>query len=807
MDLSVGSQIVLSIAVAETQLTESPELEPEHIFLALLKCEDVTLEVIEGLSPAMLKIAMEEIKAIVSFWESQGISAKRWRRRLRYFVKQYQTRNGEFSGHRSLRCKKLFAQAEQYARTQSQKNVSLPIFLVCCLEVESKPISEIFEEMGMDRSALLKSVREVFLKGTSPNLTAEETQEVFDEHPLAQYGRDLTALARQNRLGPIIGRHEEIKEIARILVQRSKNNPLLLGDPGVGKTAIVEGLAVYAVSENAIPPFRDFHFVEISISTLLSGAIYRGQFEERVQEVIKIAQQDRNLVLFLDEIHTLVGAGAGNNSVLDAANILKPALARGDIRCVGATTVEEYRKHIESDGALARRFQIVWINEPTVAETLEILRGLRPKLQEHHQIEIPDDALERAVALSGRYLTDGYQPDKAITVLDEACARRRLLTIRGNLLTEQTSRLEVEDVGQVVARRTQIPPEVILQSDEERLLALETELKKRVLGQDEAVRAVAEAIRMSRAGLRAPGKPIVLLFAGPSGTGKSELAKALSEFLFFDPHRLITLDMTEYQERHSVAKLIGSPPGYIGFGDEPYLVRELRLHPYSVVLLDEIEKAHPDVLTTFMQVFDEGRLTDSRGRRINCSEAIFILTSNLGALSIKPKSPLGFRREGEEETNQQALFEEQVRKAIVAGLRPELINRIQEIVVFNFLSQGVLYHILDIYLAGLQKQLAERQVNVSLDNSARDFLIRVGYHPDYGARHLRRAFDRWVTEPLSRQILEGNLKSGDLAIFICQENNLEMNIQGRTGIKTTTYNPEEGKDNPTDSQPGGVKGG
>ena len=790
MNLSPGAQIIVGLAIAEARLTESVELSPEHIFLALLKSEDVSADYIEGLPPPILNKALDEIRVVTDFWRTQGISAKRWRRRLRYLVKEKQPQSGEFSGHRSPAGKKLFSKAEQLSQQNNQNAITPSSFLVACLETESEANTALFQEMGVSRKELLVQAQKQFFQ-EEKSTPSQLTEEKIKQHPVAKYGRDLTALARQGRLGPVIGREEEIKEIGRILVQRGKNNPLLLGDPGVGKTAIVEGLALYAASEHAVAPLRDFHFVEISMAALISGAMYRGQFEERLQEVIEGAQRDRNLILFLDELHTMMGAGAAGSSTLDAANILKPALARGDIRCIGATTIDEYRKHIEPDGALARRFQIVWVNEPNPAETLQILKGLRPKLQEHHQIEIPDETLEKAVALSGRYITDGYQPDKAITVLDEACARRRLLTIHPQSLSGQTSRLEVEDVGQVVARRTQIPAEVILASDEERLLRLEEELKKRVLGQDQAVRTTAEAIRISRAGLRTPGKPIVLLFAGPSGTGKSELAKALSETLFFDPNRLITLDMTEYQESHSVAKIIGSPPGYVGFGEEPYLVRELRLHPYSVVLLDEIEKAHPGVLTVFMQVFDEGRLTDARGRRINCAEAIFILTSNLGAATVKPKSPLGFRLGNEEEKSQQTLLEEQVRKAIVAGLRPELLNRIQEVVVFNFLSQEVLYRILDIYLSGLEKQLADRQIRVALDDSAKDFLIQVGYHPDYGARHLRRAFDRWVAEPLSREILAGRLQAGANVRFVLENAEMALRISTAGGVKTVIYQPPE----------------
>lgn len=781
MKLSPGTQLCLAISVAEAQFIDSVYLEPEHLFLALLKLEDVTEEQIPDLPSSVLKQALNEAREIVDFWKAQGVSAKQARRRLRYLVKRSQTESGTFSGHRSLRGKKLFNRAEQYSKTHQQNEVTPGVLLVCILEMESQPISELFQEIGVNRQDLLTQAQARFLEGKPPQ--PESSRAGIREHPVARYGRDLTALARAGQLGPVIGREEEMKEVARILVQRTRNNPLLLGDPGVGKTAIVEGLALYAASDEAIPPLRDYHFVEISVAALVAGAIYRGEFEERVQQVVQQARQDRNLVLFLDEIHTLVGAGAGGTSALDAANILKPALARGEIRCIGATTVEEYRKHIEPDGALARRFQIVWVNEPSPEETLRILKGLRPRFQEHYQLEIPDEVLEKAVTLSRRYLPDHRQPDKAITVLDEACARRRLLTLHASSPVWQTSRLEIEDVGQVIARRTQIPPEVILCREEERLLALEEELGRRVLGQEQAVRAVAEAIRVSRAGLRAPGKPVVLLFAGPSGTGKTELAKALSDFLFCP---LIALDMTEYQESHSVARLIGSPPGYVGFGEETYLVRQLRLHPYSVVLLDEIEKAHPDVLNVFLQVFDEGRLTDGRGRRIHCSDAIFILTSNLGTASIRPKAPLGFRV-GDEEESQQTLVEEQVRKAIVAGLRPELLNRIQEIVIFHFLSREVLDRILDRYLAELEGQLAGRQIRLSLDRSARDFLIQIGYHPDYGARHLRRAFDRWIAEPLARELLSGRLKPGDTVCFLCQDGEMMLQAHSSQGVATIFY--------------------
>lgn len=791
MKITPGLKVVFSIAVAEAEYIQSAELEPEHFFLAMLKVEDVLGSglISRELPEKEAQEASAEIVAVVEFWKQQGLSCKRMRRRLRYLVAESQEKKGEFSGHRSPRGRELFDAAEHLCTQYGNDRLTPIILLEACIEYESAPISTLFAEFGVQRERLLADLREH--KGRS---VAVEVPHRGDEreHPLSKYGRDLTALARAGKLGPVIGREEKIKESARILAQRSKNNPLLLGDPGVGKTAVVEGLALYAAQDEAPEFLRKLHFVEISMSALLAGATYRGQFEERVQEVVAYAAKDKNLVVFIDEIHTLMGAGAAGNSTLDAANILKPALARGDLRCIGATTVDEYRKHIEPDGALARRFQIVWIDEPTPAETLAILRGLRSKMEEHHAITIPDEALEKVVSLSNRFVTEGHQPDKAITILDEACARRKLLTIHARADIEQTDTLEVEGVGLMIAQRTQIPVEVILASDGERLLRLEQELAKRVIGQEHAVQAVAQAIRISRAGLRAPGKPVVLLFAGPSGTGKSELAKALSEFLFFDPQRLITLDMSEYQESHSVAKIIGSPPGYVGFGEEPYLVRELRLHPYSVVLLDEIEKAHPSILTVFLQVFDEGRLTDARGRRIHCGEAIFILTSNLGVSAIKPRAHIGFKLDSTDE--EQSLMQEQIRQALVAGLRPELLNRIQEIVVFNFLSQETLYKILDIYLAGIEKQLQERQIRVLLDDSAKDFLIQVGYSPEYGARHLRRAFDRWVTEPLSREILAGSLQRGQQAVFVRQDDRLVLNVQSAQGIRTIVYHLEEDAD-------------
>ncbi len=557
----------------------------------------------------------------------------------------------------------------------------------------------------------------------------------------------------------------------------------------MGKTAVVEGLAIYTTEKGAVKTLKDLHIIEISMSALVAGTKYRGEFEARIQEVIKIAKRDENLVLFIDELHTMMGAGAGEGA-LDASNILKPALGRGDINCIGASTTAEFRKYIEPDGAMTRRFQIVWIDEPSFDETLEILKGITPKFEEHHAIDIDEDLLDQAVALTNRFVTDGHQPDKAIMVLDEACARRKLMTIGTLAPGIQTSKLELIDIGEVISRRTQVPLDVILTKDEERLLKIEETLSKSIIGQDHAISAVAKAIRISRAGLKAKNRPVVLLFAGPTGTGKTELAKVLSRFLFIDDKRLIRLDMSEYSEQHAAAKIIGSPPGYIGFEEESKFIREIRLHPYSVVLLDEIEKADLSVMQTFLQVFDEGRLTDARGRTINCAEAIFILTTNLGT-RVKVKPAIGFLLTEDETKKQQKAAVQHYQQAIVKHLSPELVNRIQEIVVFKPLSQEAIARILDIYIRITNKQLEDREISVKLDKSAKKLISEEGYSEDFGARFLKRVYDRRVTEPLSEHILSGKVQQGTSAIFKYKSGKMKIDVKEPDGENAISYTVDE----------------
>ncbi len=788
MNLSPGTYALYTVSASEAIFAKAIVLEPEHFLLGLLKLEETLRHATlpQDMIGEQKTAAEREIAELHEFLKSKGIHAKEMRRRLRFLIVESEQEKGEFTGHRSPRSRDLFDLAEKLADESDQSEITLMAILRACLQMESVIFTALFDEYKIQPG-------DWFLVGGAASAINGQTNQPLDQpvakkgHKLAKYGRDLTALAQQGKLGPIIGRNEEIKSIARILAQRTRNNPILLGDPGVGKTAVVEGLVIYAASETAIEPIRSMHFIEISMSALVAGTKYRGEFEEKLQNILDAARDDPSLVLFIDEIHTMMGAGSGEGT-LDAANILKPALSRGDIRCIGATTTPEYRKYIEPDGALSRRFQNVWIDEPAYEDTINILSGLRKKLESHHNLVIPDEALEKAVAFSSRYITDGFQPDKAIMVLDEACALQRLKTLNPTP-GEKSEEISIEDVAQVIARRTQIPVEVILVRDEDRLLQLEKELNKRIIGQDQAISSVAKAIRISRAGLRAPNRPVVLLFAGPTGTGKSELAKALSRFLYLDESRLITLDMTEFQEEHSMAKIVGSPPGYVGFGDEPHFIREIRLHPSSVVLLDEIEKAHPAVLMVFMQVFDEGRITDARGRVINCSEAIFILTSNLGA-TLKVKPQLGFRVEKDEAAAQEkelASLDQQIRGAVMATLRPELVNRIQEIVVFRPLSRPAIHQIIELNLSAINKRLADRQISVLLDDAAKDLVAACGYSEQFGARHLQRVFEQLIAEPLSREILAGNLKPGDQAHFRVEKGQLALDIHSSKGMQTVLY--------------------
>ena len=581
---------------------------------------------------------------------------------------------------------------------------------------------------------------------------------------LAHFGRDLHRLAKDGKLAPVIGRKPEMLKIAQTLLQSRKNNVILVGEAGVGKTGIVEGLA-QRIAQGKVPEeLKSTRIIELSMSLLVAGTKYRGEFEERMQAVIKEASADSNIVLFLDEIHTLMGAGKAGGS-MDAANILKPALARGDIRVIGATTIAEYRLHIEKDAALERRFQKVDVEEPTPEEALEILRGIRSRMEEHHGIKITDGAISAAVEWSVRYLPDFRLPDKAIDLLDTACAQARFLTFSGKgSIAAGTAAphglVDREQIAAVVASRCKIPVGTLTEDEGQRLRSMEEALGRRVKGQDAAIKTVSEAVRLARTGLGNPNRPVgSFLFVGPSGTGKTELAKALAEFLFHDESSLIRFDMSEFMEEHSVSKLIGAPPGYKGCDEEGQLTGKVRTRPYSVVLFDEIEKAHPRVLDIFLQIFDEGTLTDASGRKCSFRNAVIILTSNLGSGELAAKKEMGFGAKPEDAAEIQERMDERIKSAIKKHLRPELVNRLSSIVQFHQLAPAHIREIVGKCLAALNARLADRQMTVSLSPEVVDLLVKEGFSPEYGARELERTIERLVSKPLAEAILAGSIKS------------------------------------------------
>lgn len=632
---------------------------------------------------------------------------------------------------------------------------------------------------------------------------------------LSEFGRNLNELVQQGKIDPVIGRDTEIERVIQVLCRRTKNNPALLGEPGVGKTAIAEGLAQRIVSGNVPELLRDKEVFTLDIGSMVAGARYRGDFEERLKRVMDEVKKDSNIILFIDEMHTLIGAGSAEGS-LDAANILKPELARGDIQCIGATTLDEYRKHIEKDAALERRFQPITVNEPSEEDAIAILKGIRDKYEAHHGVEISDEAIEAAVKLSGRYISDRFLPDKAIDLIDEAASRVRLQSYTAppdvkaledeiehlgkekeaavisqeyekaamyrdqekakqaelNRLTEEwkngaASKAKIvteEDIAQIVSKWTGVPVTKLQAEDTERLLHMEDILHQRVVGQDEAVKAVSRAVRRAQSGLKSPKRPIgSFLFLGPTGVGKTELARALAEVLFDDEDAVIRVDMSEYMEKHSVARMVGAPPGYVGHDEGGQLTEAVRRKPYSIVLLDEIEKAHPDVFNILLQVLDDGRLTDSQGRTVDFKNTVIIMTSNIGASHIK-NSTVGFgtANSGEENKAEYDKMKSRVMEALKATFRPEFLNRVDETIVFHALDKDHIMQIVDLMMKDLHKRLAEQNITMEVTAEAKAKLVEDGYDPAYGARPLRRTIQRQVEDPLAEDLLRSRYKSGDV---------------------------------------------
>jgi ATP-dependent Clp protease ATP-binding subunit ClpC len=636
---------------------------------------------------------------------------------------------------------------------------------------------------------------------------------------LDSFGRDLTELARQGKLDPVIGREKEIERAIQILCRRTKNNPVLLGEAGVGKTAIVEGFAQRVIDGNVPELLADRRIVVLDLAMMVAGTKYRGQFEERIKAVMNEVRRAKNTILFIDELHTLVGAG-GAEGAIDASNVLKPALARGEIQCIGATTLDEYRKYIEKDSALDRRFQIIMIEPASKAEAVEILKGLRDRYEAHHRVQITDGALESAVELSSRYITGRCLPDKAIDVIDEAGARVRLKAMtkppdlkdidvdverlnkekeeavanqdfeKAAALRDQADKLKkkkqsmtrdwrdksreadgvVDDevVAEVVSKMTGIPLTRMTTEDSKRLMAMEEELHQHVIGQKEALKSVSKAVRRSRSGLKDPKRPTgCFIFAGPTGVGKTLLAKALAQFMFGNPEALIQIDMSEYMEKHNVSRLVGAPPGYVGFEEGGQLTEKIRRRPYSVVLLDEIEKAHPDVFNMLLQVMEEGRLTDSFGRNVDFRNTILIMTTNAGAEAIKNEAAFGFQKPDDDASYES--MKGRVIERIEKVFRPEFLNRIDDVIVFHHLTVEDLKEVIDIELSKVRERLGERGLKLELTEEAKKFLIKKGSDTDFGARPLRRALENYIEDPVSEELLKGEFVGKDTIQVDCVE--------------------------------------
>jgi len=666
------------------------------------------------------------------------------------------------------------------------------------------PGSAILRDVGMSEERLREALAQVRASGTDYEANAS------GESMLKKYTRDLTAMAREGKLDPVIGRDEEIKRVIQVLSRRTKNNPVLIGEPGVGKTAIADGLAQKIVNADVPELLRGRRVLALDLGAMVAGSKYRGEFEERLKGALDEIQRSKDVVLFIDELHTVIGAGAAEGAI-DASNMMKPMLARGELQCVGATTLDEYRARIEKDAALERRFQPIIVGEPTVEETIAILKGLRDKYEAHHKVSITDAAVREAAHLSDRYISDRFLPDKAIDLIDEAASKLRIeatmlppdlrdmelklqeLTREGAAavqaedyeraaqLKDQSVRIQAtfvtakdawladkgiadatvdaDDIAALVSKWTGIPVQRMLQEEADKLLSMEEDLHGRVIGQERAVAAVSEAVRRARAGLKDPKRPIgSFIFLGPTGVGKTELARALAEFLFDDEAALIRLDMSEYMEKHTVSRLTGAPPGYVGYDEGGQLTEQVRRRPYSVVLFDEIEKAHPDVFNALLQILDDGRLTDGKGRTVDFKNTVVIMTSNVGG-SVISKQRLGFAAEGEDlghEAMEKRLLDE-LRKAF----RPEFLNRVDEIIVFDPLTRAQLTAVVDLLLTHLRELVKGQGMTLEVSAAAKEYVVEQGYDAEYGARHLKRAIQRLVENPLSSALLRGQFEDGD----------------------------------------------
>ncbi|MEA3297841.1 MAG: ATP-dependent Clp protease ATP-binding subunit [candidate division Zixibacteria bacterium] len=726
----------------------------------------------------------------------------------------------------TARAKKTLEVSGQEARALKSKDIDTEHILLALLKDEEGVAAQVLSTYEIDYKEAYEELNNIHSGKPS---SFKKKRKKSKTPALDHFGRDLTEMARRSTLDPIIGRHDEIERVAQVLSRRKKNNPVLIGEPGVGKTAIAEGLAQRIV-ENRVPQtLENKRVVTLDMASLVAGTKYRGQFEERLKAVMNEIISATDVIIFIDELHTIVGAGGAEGS-LDASNIFKPSLSRGELRCIGATTLNEYRKYIEKDGALERRFQTVMVEPPSTEDTIEILRGLRTKYEEHHQLKISDEALIAAVTLTNRYVSGKFQPDKAIDLIDEAGSRAHLSTytrpeefasienditdlqnkkeqavknqafetaaqLRDEIKMKKEELAELQknweearesekiilvedDVATVLAKITGIPLFRMEESESKRLLRMEDELNKTIVGQDEAITTIAKSIRRSRAGLSDPLRPIgSFIFLGPTGVGKTELARTLAKFLFDDPESLIRIDMSEYMEKFAVSRLVGAPPGYVGYEEGGQLTEKVRRKPYSVVLLDEIEKAHPDVFNILLQLMDDGSLTDSFGRKVDFKNTILIMTSNIGTRQIRNGKTVGF--DAQEVEASYDSMQKKIKDELKKLFNPELLNRIDETLIFHALDKSHIREIIEILITDIATRMADKGISFQLTDDARDFLVEKGYDPSFGARPLKRALRRYLEDPMAEEILRGQY-AGDCNIIIgADENSLTFTVGER----------------------------
>ena len=802
---------VLVLAQEEARGLHQPYVGTEHVLLALLKEEDgLAAQALERLG-VHYEATVAAIRRIVTIDESTDVS-----------------------GHLSFtpRVKRVLENSLREAMQMGQSYISTEHLLLGIIRENEGTAIEVLERMGVSGDDLRAALND--LVGQSSVFAGQQfdPQASSSDSVLKEFSVDLTKKAADGKLDPVIGRAGEIERMMQILCRRQKNNPLLLGEPGVGKTAVVEGLAQLIVADQVPDILRNRRLVTLDVSALVAGSKYRGEFEERLKKCIKEVEQADDIILFIDELHTIIGAGAAEGS-MDAAAILKPPLSRGEIQIIGATTLDEYRKHLEKDSALERRFQTLVVKEPNEEQAVRIMEGLRDKYEEHHHVHFSDEALQAAVSLSDRYIQDRFLPDKAIDVIDEAGARMR---IRNMVLPDEIQELDdklralraekdaaiadqdferaaevrdreakvreerkkaqvewedktekivneigVEDIADVVSMTTGVPVCNLTEAETEKLLRMESVLHERVVGQEEAVTALSKAIRRSRSGLKDPKRPAgSFIFLGPSGVGKTELSKTLAEFLFNSQDALISFDMSEYMEKHTVSRLIGSPPGYVGYDEGGQLTTAVRQRPYSVVLFDEIEKAHPDVFNILLQILEEGRLTDAQGRMVDFRNTVIIMTSNVGAREITTTAPLGFSSSGATGLNDDEI-KTRVMSEVKRLFRPEFLNRIDEIIVFKSLTEDEIVEIVNLMVADLRDRLIEQNMTINMSDAANRLIAKEGTDLSFGARPLRRAIQRLLEDPISEQILEGKWTSGSVIDVDVEDEKLVFN-QGTGSI-------------------------